>query len=403
MDLVQAYRHLLNNAGITADDKGFCYVAYEGVQQIPWMHDKKHVVLPTNYQLDTPGSWDERVLFHPLAENAVMTESDMEMRLRRAMLARIGHLVKCLLVDLMTINASTSLHDSLDERQRELVMFNVGNEPYQYTDDTINYLKKVLDKVQSVNNQMSLVYVTPRRRYMLEGTMYHSVAVTTFPIIEQIDQALATGREQQATPKLLGVSGSREKIKAIRAMICFVFPQIEVKDSYSAFSVSTLAPRLLAMLSAFSKVHSVIHELATIYETFLGERAKMYFYDEKFLHEMSTNADLIRQARLLPSSTSGVATQAVSTPAPASVAKPAAVSAPQSVASILQQSQQAQLQSAQAAPSGDFFAKLRNQAIAHGTLHAPGQPQAMTLTQQQSVAFTRATMNMPSVRRDMFF
>lgn len=279
--LIPLYESVLAAAGLVVNKEGLISMDLDGIHT-PCTVGKepaKRLVMPTSEVLANP-NWNTTIAFHPLSESLLRGESEVLRKLKALLMVRILGVTTELATQLMAIAVNVDAQKKLTPDQHEFLSL-VG----PVTENTFKDLTKTIEQLGIDKNQLINMYL--KRAGQWKGKGYSRVAVTTFPLIEQ----LGTPGKEVFTVTL----GSQKNKKAIKALFDYILPHAEDVDKYSFGTNSDVAPYFHAMMSSFAKVAKQLNSIVRKFKKHLDDADKLLINVDfdKELNDLGKYRDLI--------------------------------------------------------------------------------------------------------------
>lgn len=279
--LIRLYESVLSAAGLVANKDGLISMDLDGIHA-PCTVGKdpaKRLVLPIPEVLNNP-NWNTTIAFHPMAESLLRGESEVLRKLKALLMVRILGVTSDLAAQLMAIAVNVDAQKKLTPDQHEFLSL-VGG----VSENTFKDLTKIVESLTIDKNQLVSMYL--KRAGQWKGKGYSRVAVTTFPLIEQL-----------ATPgkEVFGITlASQKNKKAIKALFDYILPDAEDVDKYSYGTNSDVAPYFHALMSSFAKIAKQLNTNVRKFKKHLDDADKMLINVEfdKELNDLGKYRDLI--------------------------------------------------------------------------------------------------------------
>lgn len=279
--LIRLYESVLAAAGLVANKEGLISMDLDGIHT-PCTVGKdpaKRLVLPLPEVLANP-NWQTTIAFHPMSESLLRGESEVLRKLKALLMVRILGVSTELATQLMAIAVNVDAQKKLTPDQHEFLS-QVG----AVTENTFKDLTKIIESLGIDRNQLCHMYL--KRAGQWKGKGYSRVAVTTFPLIEQLG---SQGKEVFN----LSLSSQKNK-KAIKALFDYILPNAEDVDKYSFGTNSDVAPYFHAMMSSFAKIAKQLNSITRKFKKHLDDADKLLINVEfdKELNDLGKFRDLI--------------------------------------------------------------------------------------------------------------
>ena len=279
--LIPLYESVLAAAGLVANKEGLISMDLDGIHA-PCTVGKdpaKRLVLPIPEVLANP-NWQSTIAFHPMAESLLRGESEVLRKLKGLLMVRVLSVTADLATQLMAIAVNVDAQKKLTPDQHEFLS-TVG----AVSENTFKDLTKIVESLGIDKNQLCNMYL--KRAGQWKGKGYSRVAVTTFPLIEQLG---SQGKE------VFNFSlHSQKNKKAIKALFDYILPEADNVDKYSYGTNSDVAPYFHAMMSSFAKIAKQLNGVTRKFKKHLDEADKLLINLEfdKELNDLGKFRDLI--------------------------------------------------------------------------------------------------------------
>lgn len=275
--VLDIYRSILKYAGLTADDDGFIY-AKIGDKKKQIEVDGLSLVLPTSEQLKNFNK-NEKMLFHPLAENILQRgEPPVIKKFKDVINIRLNYTIGIVAQSLLNIVVNPELHKQLTADQAELLMCMPDTDAKTLETFISQMLLGMKSKPDRLFNSI----------FLKKGGMYNSkkharVGIVMFPFFEKLSE----------------LKCRKKDIKAYDALFKFMFPEIDVEDSYNFGSNSRVAPYLDSLMSSSLTVASKLNDLIITYENHIDESESLIF-DADWVEHFQDLENLLPAIRRVP-------------------------------------------------------------------------------------------------------
>lgn len=265
MKIIDLYKHLLKVAGLNSDKEGFVS-AGEGEESIPFNVKGKRLVLPTKEQLAN-NDGNNKIIFHPLSENTLKSESDVMQRFRTAINIRLNYVIAYLLEELMVIGTSVKMHSKLSPDQAELLTVLKDAD-----EKSLTALQNILKSVKiDGTGEKSIVHIYIKRAGIVDDKRYSRAAIVSFPLYEELTKA---------DKKVLDVGLRNKDKEVIINLLEFLFTKIKEPMSYNKGSNCDIAPTLDSLMKAVIDLASCINNITDVYSEFISDSENIRYNDE---------------------------------------------------------------------------------------------------------------------------
>lgn len=244
--LVDFYKDILASGGLSVVD-GVVLQPLPDEGDVPVTVSKKTLVLPDDKWL---GETDISKIqfFHPMVENVIRKESLVFKFLRRLVVISMSQAITETLQDLLHVVVTKEGHKTLDP----ITQLPVTRCAPEADKELVDKFGKLVDKIDPLGDNSILSAVVLRGK-SLKGKDYVRVAKIDFPLLKALDEA------DSAT--VYGVKFRKKDIKAIRALLCYILPELDNDvEYYSTGTRSGVAPSLHALLGSFAKLIEAINK-----------------------------------------------------------------------------------------------------------------------------------------------
>ena len=246
----ELYIPLLGAVHIYPDEKGELYLK-AGETSKPCELERKRILLPTTENLQRAND-AEHVFFHPLSENIARGDSAIYNYLKLAISLRVNYTITGLADVLVHVAGDKQLEGKLKSSQLDLVKALPKVNDKMITNLVTSFVNMDLDK-----NMFYTVY--NRRNGKIGNNTYNRVAVTRFPLLEQLN-------DPDKSPYWSAVKGMRKAdIQAFQSLFQYLIPNWNVDNQYSGFSDSMEAPSFHALTTGFVTIMTRLNELCNLF------------------------------------------------------------------------------------------------------------------------------------------
>ena len=252
MSIIELYKYLLDFCGISTSEGGLCYKAQRSGRMNVTVNNKPlYLPLPEVLRDVT-----DKVIFHPLTETSFTSESKVCQMLTKAINVRINMSATIIAQALLALAASSEMHKQLTPSQTELILA-LGDVDATTVSNLVAVINKSLEKEASYKLIVNLYL---KQGGVLNDVKYRRSAIISFPFMDNIEQ------EDYKNIKF------RSKDKAVyEKLFRFMFPNMEVENSYSFGSNSIRAPYIHALFFGAVRVASEINNLANEFKDYIRE------------------------------------------------------------------------------------------------------------------------------------
>lgn len=280
--LITLYKSVLSAAGLVATEEGLISMDFDGILT-PCTVGKspaKRLVLPIPEILNNP-NWNATIAFHPMSESLLRGESEVLRKLKALLMVRVLATTSDLAIQLMAIAVNVAAQKKLSPTQHEYLSA-VGD----VSENTFKDLTKITGSL-TIEKGDQLINMYLKRAGQWKGKGYSRVAVTTFPLMEELS---TPGKE------VFGHNlASLKNKKAIKALFDYILPETEDVDRYSYGTNSDIAPYFTAMMSSFTKVAKQLNSITYKFRKHLDDADKLMIdieYDKE-LNDLGKYRDII--------------------------------------------------------------------------------------------------------------
>lgn len=239
MTIAPLYKAILASMGCTVDNEGLVSMDISGLV-VPVTVDGARLAVPTPERLRF-GDWSGTVAFHPLSENLVRGESPVLRVFKNLMVIRLHTVIHELLHQLTTLGFETHRHSSLSPKAQEFL-----SALPDVDKKSVEAMLEIIEAAAPDSHSNRIVTMFVKRNGQYRGNRYSRVAVVSFPLLEQFEQA--------NNGTVVGVKLRRKDFHNFQNLIQYIFPDALDMDKYSAPSSSMVAPNFDALLQAFLKL-----------------------------------------------------------------------------------------------------------------------------------------------------
>lgn len=311
-NVISLYTGILTSLGYEVLPSGMVMVKSTDAQQVLRI-DSKAVYVPTQEVLKA-ADWDNTIVFHPCAENAIRNESIIQRRLRNWVNTNLYYKLHFALNLIMELNVDVDNHKNFSPSQRD--MLKVIAEAGNVTKKHQKKLESILNKT-SVNGDTRLITIFIKRNGVLNNQEYRRCAMVNFPFLDP-------GEGDKKS--IFGVTLTNPEYNIMRAVFEYVLPNsFGVDNAYSAGSLDTTAPSFESLMLAYVNISDRLNEVFRLfYDT--GHGTEEFISDLSWV-EMLNSENLLRFKAAVPV-TPGNEGEAITTRAGNPVGKGSTTSVP---------------------------------------------------------------------------
>lgn len=276
MDLMKLYSSLLKFSGLEADEQGYIS-AVIGDRREPTNVDGLRLVLPTHEQLRHFNP-TERIIFHPLAENILKTESNVISKFRDVINIRLNYTIGVVMQSLLNLIASPELHKRLNPEQMELLLAIKDAD-----DKTVsNFIQLMIAGMKTKPDRVFINIFLKKAGYKGKDK-FSRLAVVAFPFYEQMDEFKIRKKDQETFKQLFE----------------YLFMDVDVKGEYNYGSNSRVAPYLDALMNAAVGLASRLNDTLQMFSEFIEDSEQLLF-DAEWLEDFQNLEELLPEIRKIP-------------------------------------------------------------------------------------------------------
>lgn len=255
MKINEIYKSVLSFAGMTADEYGFVSVNLVG-KQVPTEISGKRLTLPTRENLSKP---EGKIFFHAFSENALHGESEVFKKYKDVVNTRLNLSIGFLMLNLLNIVVSPSIHPKLTPEQKELLKV-IGDPNDKSYEDLNMWIQREARKDPSM--MFTNIYI--KRGGYFGGEKHGRVAIVSFPFHSLL--------KQESIPNM-----RKRDVPVFNNLFEFIFPEVEEEEYYNAPSNSMTAPYMESLLRSAHKISSRINEVANLYKDYITDIEDLTF------------------------------------------------------------------------------------------------------------------------------
>lgn len=283
--LITFYEDILKAFSLKADSHGFISASYAGVDKPKVIKDKR-LVLPIKSMLRNPDIGDMMV-FHLIPEQLNQGESEIVKDLVRLANIRFSYTLTALTLNIAWMIANTENHKNLTDEQTE-VMLAIGS----INKTRFKTIERVLAAVSKETSSKSMVSIYLRRGGTLNGKRHSCVAVTRFPLYEELTKPGDT---------LYGVKVREEDRDTIQKVLEYILPDLGVKDRYNAGTHSDFMPFLESLLNVTYLLGSKLNEVTSIVDGILTDNDIDLMFNLDYYDTLTNDIGaILEEARRIP-------------------------------------------------------------------------------------------------------
>lgn len=283
MKLLDLYTSILAAASLRVTEDGCVSRDFLG-ESSPFLVDGRRLVLPTREHMQKPDT-NTRILFHPLNENIMRGPSVVLEAFREALNNRINVSVALLAADLMFYASTREEQKKLSPDQSVFL-----SKVKDATPELLKKLIKLNDAMPIDQTQNCWVSFFLKRSAVLDGRTYKRGGIISFPLYQE----LAKGED-----KVYGVALNGKERKTLMSLLEYIFPGIEVTNSYSRGSDSDVAPNLDALMQSVMGIGARFNDLVDLFGDKLNCPEDIAFNSE-WVETFADLPALVPQIRAIP-------------------------------------------------------------------------------------------------------
>lgn len=279
------YTAILSSLGYEVLADGMVMIDADNAQQVVRV-DGKALYLATDDILRN-ADWENVIVFHPCAENAIRNESLIQKRLRGWVTTNLFYKIRFALTMLMDLNLDADKHKDFSPAQRSMLqtIAKAGNVTKRHKQK----LDTILNKSTS-DQQMRLITIFMKKNGILRGQEFRRCAMVQFPFMEQLE-----GDKKS----IFGVALTNPEYEILRALFEYVLPGSGAQENeYSAGSLDTTAPSFEALMLAYANVTNRLNELFRMFHD-MDTGAEIFISDLEWV-DMLTSENLLRFKAQVP-------------------------------------------------------------------------------------------------------
>ena len=283
MKINDFYKSILSLGCLTADEAGLISAEMESTK-VPLVVDSKRLVLPTREHMANPNK-ESIVLFHPLAENIMRGESDVMAKFRSAINIKLNFTIGTMLQEIIVLATSPGMHHKLKSDQFEfLALLKEADEK------TLASFQQLVKSMSIGNVDKCFVHFYIKKNAVINGKNHRRGAIITFPLYEELCKS---------DTMVYGIKMRKKDHASLKAMLAYIFPKIDEKDTYSRGSLSDTAPTLDALLLGVLGVASHINSMVENFEGVIEDLSE-FRYEDDWVAELDNLAQFTNELRLIP-------------------------------------------------------------------------------------------------------
>lgn len=320
--LIPLLESMLRAAGMTTTNDGFVKMEYRrgnDVELIPATRNGKQMVLPTHEQL-TSVHVSERLLFHPLSENGLVNEGELQAFFRQLIVARLNITSATLISDLVRLAGSEAKHrnltidqvkvlttlDGADERMlKNVTALNrtLTNEQQEFLkalegvdEDTAVSVSELITKMPVKQTERCITHIHMRKGGIVKGKAFKRVAAVSFPLYtelkkwskEEEDKKAIKEEGHKPTKSAKGAGARSGRVvydveirqkdrEPLIQLLQYLFPRIDEPEAYNYGSNSSMAPNTDALMHTFMEMASHLNSIIALFSGVIDGIEKLEF------------------------------------------------------------------------------------------------------------------------------
>lgn len=303
MDLIELYKDILEYVNMKADSNGYIFWKFNKEEE-PVVENGKRMVLPTLEHLKNPM---EKLIFHPLHETFVQVKVPPVINiLRRSINSRLNVGCFVLAKSLLVLAASPELHKHLSPDQMGLLV-----KLKDVDKTTVTNFINIGTKGMMKQNDRHFVNIYLKRGGSIGEKRYARVGVVSFHFYSEL---LKENKENTIYDVKIRVK-DREMYKAVME---YIFPQINDETAYNYGSDCSVAPWLDSLMKTSMKIASCFVDIDSNFSQYIDEKECVEFNFDwvDAFDNLEKWGPIIRQIPLQSSGEPVASTPSVPTPSP---------------------------------------------------------------------------------------
>lgn len=266
MNLIKLYEEILKTGMMSVDDEGLIsqvktYEADGSSPLEPAIIEGARLVLPTQYHIDNPDK-KQKIIFHPLSENALQGESAIISKLKNMTSVSINMTMLMLVRAFLSLALSVDEHKKLSPDQSEVLSI-LKNADEKTEKD---FMKLLLNGIKKEGSVGLFYKIFLKRGGSVMGKKYSRVGVVSFPIYEELSQDKT---------EYYGVSLRKKDQGVLKKLIEFILPNIGESHAYDQGSDDDNAPYLDALMQSVAGVATKLNKIIREFEDFIPNAKTM--------------------------------------------------------------------------------------------------------------------------------
>lgn len=274
--LIDIYKSLLRFSGLEADEHGYISAVMNDRKE-PTNVGGVRLVLPTHEQLRHFNP-NEKVIFHPLAENILKTESEVIKKFRDIINIRLNYTIGVVVQSLLNLIASPDLHKRLSPEQMELLL--AIKDADEKT--VLNFIQHMVSVMKSKPDRI-FVNIFLKKGGWKGKDKFSRLAVVSFPFYESLSELKVRKKDQET----------------YRQIFEYLFMDIDKKEEYNYGSNSRVAPYLDALMNSAVGIASRLNDTIQLFGDFIDEADKLVF-DSDWYEYFQNLEELLAEIRKVP-------------------------------------------------------------------------------------------------------
>ena len=284
MNIIELYKEILKTGSLIVD-KDDCVSASSRGTTIPFTVEGKRLVLPTRHQLKN-SNWSDRVVFHPLSENVLKSESLVIEKFRNAINVRLNMVIGFLITEMLGIIGSVDIHKKMSPDQAD-ILSKVGD----IEGKTKDAILAVLNNIFKDTKEKKIVHLFIKKGANIGEKRYSRGTIVTFPLYKELK-----GTEKQ----VYGVTLRNKDKEAFIKLLEYIVPDIEVDNFFNTGSQSDIAPSLDSLMRTLVKLADRTNTIVNSYKEFMVDDFNEYLYTDDWVDAFDNLSKLEGEIRSIP-------------------------------------------------------------------------------------------------------
>ena len=279
MELLDIYKSVLSFANLYADDNGYVRSKTDKSQ---FLVKDKALVLPTPEQL-RGFNGEQKIVFHPLAEDTIRGESPVLQRLTFCINIRLTEVLGAVGMELLKIVGSPALQTRFTPEQTNVI---VGIQ--EADNQSITNLALVMGELFKTKPDRAFVNIHLRRGGVYKEKKYSRVGLSVFPFYRDLKEGVKIDKiRKKDYPTYIQLHEA-------------ILPGLDIPEEYNHPHNGNMAPFFCTLMSTAANIALRLNEIVELFKDEIGSDYNDYVFDTEWLSSVQNVDNLGSMIRSVP-------------------------------------------------------------------------------------------------------